>query len=284
MFHIVRYEFFVMSDWMRIVSIFWLIVSKIVTISYLGPKIVMYVIEMLLIYYDMYAYTVLSGFVTSISAYILFLLSATAVIKVITSSVSFLDPEEEVKVRRKFEHTVIITLFHQFILTYFQYRYLQNFYHMNDAIFNFPEYFKRKCILLALISVYTAIKVGYEITRKNKIEIIEPSEGWIWISYLLMCVVYSVAILANFYFPQTIPNDDLCWQVLDDKIHMPLSWSCLNLVDKIVIICIFVKGVLLIVIGSYSVRQKSGRYKLVSTKSDDIKMKSSSSPGSFHPP
>lgn len=120
-----QYKKIVLAQWMRIVSIFWLLVSNLATVCYVGPRVAFFVFEMLLLYWDVLAYSSLSGLVTESMSPLMFTLYFAAVVKVLFSSVLFLNPSKETLIRTKFHHSVTLFFFHQFIIMFTQLKYTQ---------------------------------------------------------------------------------------------------------------------------------------------------------------
>ena len=56
-----QYKKIVLAHWMRIVGLFWLLVSNLATVCYIGPRVAFCVFEMLLLYWDILLYANISG-------------------------------------------------------------------------------------------------------------------------------------------------------------------------------------------------------------------------------
>ena len=120
-----QYKKIVLAHWMRIVSIFWLVVSNLAIICYVGPRVAFCLFEMLLLYWDVVAYSLFSGLVNENMSALIFALYFAAVTKVLFSSVLFLNPIKETLIRTKFHHSVALFFFHQFIIMFTQFKYTQ---------------------------------------------------------------------------------------------------------------------------------------------------------------
>ena len=79
-----QYKKIVLAQWMRIVGVFWLVVSNLAIVCYVGPRVAFCIFEMLLLYWDVVAYSTFSGIATSSFSPLIFILYFAAVIKVRT--------------------------------------------------------------------------------------------------------------------------------------------------------------------------------------------------------
>ncbi|CAG5094228.1 Oidioi.mRNA.OKI2018_I69.XSR.g13367.t1.cds [Oikopleura dioica] len=194
-----QYKKIVLAHWMRIVGLFWLLVSNLATVCYIGPRVAFCVFEMLLLYWDILLYANISEIVSSSHSWIIFTFYFAAVVKVFVTSIYFLNPSKETLIRSKFHHSVALLFFHQLFLMFTQFKYAQEMHFISaETSEDLAILLQKKAQFLIFFRSLSAVLHGDRdppsISKDSK-ETIAKADAVIWNFFSLSSVVYNVLIL-----------------------------------------------------------------------------------------